>query len=146
MTRYHAILGQLISSLVPVEKIAVPSPALTGEHINDAVCYGTLIPLIADTVESIIPQSVIDKFTNFTGDRDVVFRQVRTNTEDPTAIRNVTVWLGPNVTIGGQSVSLHDSKLFDIPSDRASTARRACSACGFECTCSNSLASPSKSL
>ena len=105
MTRYHSILGQLISSFLPAEKIAVPSPVLTGEHMNDAVCYGTLMPLIADTVKSIVPQSVIDRLTLFTGDRDVVYRQVRTNTEDPTAVRNVSVWLGPNVTIGGQSVS-----------------------------------------
>lgn len=107
MTRYHSILGQLISSLLPAEKIAVPSPILSGKHINDAVCFGTVMPLIADTVQSIVPQDVLNQFVNFTGDRDVVFRQVRTNTEDETAIRNVTVWLGPNVTIGGMSVSWH---------------------------------------
>ncbi|KZV70557.1 hypothetical protein PENSPDRAFT_607210 [Peniophora sp. CONT] len=113
MTRYHSILGQLISSLLPAEKIAVPSPVLAGKHMNDAVCFGTLMPLIADTVQSIVPQDVLNQFVNFTGERDVVFRQVRTNTEDETAVRNVTVWLGPNVTIGGMSL--------DEPSPRQSS-------------------------
>ncbi|KAI0030452.1 hypothetical protein K488DRAFT_87755 [Vararia minispora EC-137] len=104
MTRYHAILGQVISSLAPAEKHATPSPPIGGLHINDAVVFGPLIPLIADTVANNVSVDVLSKFSNFTGERDVQARRVRTNTEDPTAIRNVTVWLGKNLAIGGQSL------------------------------------------
>jgi len=105
MTRYHSIIGMVVSSLVPIEKHATPSPPISGLHTNDAVVFGPLIPLIIDTVASSVSTDILNKFTTFSGNGSVQTRQLRTNTEDPTAIRNVTVWLGDNLAIGGQSVS-----------------------------------------
>jgi hypothetical protein len=104
MTRYHAVLGQIISSIVPPQQIAVPSPPISGLHVGDAVVFGSLTPLIANTIKDTTLPDVIEKFSHFKMTDRTVTRQLRTNTEDPTAVRNVSVWLGPGVAIGGQSV------------------------------------------
>ena len=106
MTRYHSPFGELVSSLAPVGKGAVPSPPAGGLHSNDAGCFGPLMPLVANIIKEVTPKTTLSSFSSFSGERSVQ-RKLRTNVVDPTAVRNFTSWLGANITIGGQSVRYH---------------------------------------
>lgn len=105
MTRYHAVLGYAISTLAPESLFAYPNPIAGGMHTNDAACFASLLPLVADVIKEVTPEETIEQFATLRGER-MVRRQVLTNTEDMTAVRNVTAWLGERISIGGQSVCI----------------------------------------
>lgn len=110
MTRYHSVFGQLVTSLAPLHKGAVPSPPAGGLHTNDAACFAPLMPLISSIIADAAPKGVLSSFAAFGAKDRTLKRSLRTNVVDETAIRNVTAWLGETISIGGQSVrprSLH---------------------------------------
>ncbi|THH15465.1 hypothetical protein EW146_g5028 [Bondarzewia mesenterica] len=113
MTRYHSVFGQLVTSLAPLHRGAVPSPPAGGLHTNDVACFGPLIPLISSIIADVAPDSVLKNFADFGTTERILKRRLRTNVVDETAIRNVTAWLGETVSIGGQSL--------DEPSARQSS-------------------------
>ncbi|KAI0321197.1 hypothetical protein OF83DRAFT_370070 [Amylostereum chailletii] len=110
MTRYHSIFGEVVTALAPLDKGAIPSPPASGLHLNDASCFGPLIPLVADRLKNAAPPGVLESFSAFRKERTVA-RKVRTNVVDETAVRNFTAWLGANISIGGISMNLHLAKL-----------------------------------
>ncbi|KAF8583574.1 hypothetical protein K439DRAFT_47895 [Ramaria rubella] len=103
MTRYQSVLGQFITSLSPEGKLAIPF-AITGSlHVNDYPCFAALNAFLSPIVADIAPQWALENFATFTQEHSLS-RKLRTNTEDPLAVRNVTAWLGANVAAGGQSL------------------------------------------
>ncbi|KZT24175.1 hypothetical protein NEOLEDRAFT_1179434 [Neolentinus lepideus HHB14362 ss-1] len=106
-TRYHSVLGYFIAALLPCASTPAPVPtSLPGSlHINDYTCFPYLAATLSSVVRGITPQWVLDNFAQFeNGKERIVEREVRTNTVDPTAVRNVTAWLGDNISIGAQSL------------------------------------------
>lgn len=104
-TRYHSVLGYFIASLLPSPATPAPIPSsLPGSlHMNDYACFPFLAAPLSGVVKAVTPGWVLDSFARFEkGAERTLKRKVRTNTVDPTAVRNVTAWLGDGISIGGQ--------------------------------------------
>ncbi|TFK53879.1 hypothetical protein OE88DRAFT_1675168 [Heliocybe sulcata] len=106
-TRYQSVVGYFITALLPSLSTPAPIPkSLLGSlHVSDYTCFPYLAAALSPIVRNATPGWVLENFATFEeGKERFIDRKVRTNTVDPSAVRNVTAWLGDNISIGGQSL------------------------------------------
>ncbi|KAL2066155.1 hypothetical protein VTL71DRAFT_2226 [Oculimacula yallundae] len=100
MTRYLSLMALHFWSIIGKDKSSLIEKVPATSHVGD-FAWGPMFAILADFQNSIIPEDVVEKLTNFSGEH--TFTSSTFSPPFDIYPRNITAWLAPNITIGAET-------------------------------------------
>ncbi|KAG4415364.1 hypothetical protein IFR04_011513 [Cadophora malorum] len=100
-TRYFSLLSLHLWNIVGKEYSALPESPQTLSHADDFT-YAPLFAVLGEYHNSLIPKHVVQKLKRFSGEH-TYNTSIISPAYDLGHHRNITAWLAPNISIGGET-------------------------------------------